>query len=71
MRSGDRGGHKTGSFRFLHLANSYVIMPTSTSVYVSRTPTHRGYVHREFWLESLKKGDIFEDLGVDGEIILK
>jgi len=29
-----------------------------------------GYVHKEFWLESLKK-EIFEDLGVDGEIILK
>jgi hypothetical protein len=35
------------------------------------THTQRGYVHREIWLESLKKGDIYEDLGVDSEIILK
>jgi hypothetical protein len=29
------------------------------------------YMHRKFWLESLKGRDHLEDLGVDGRILLK
>jgi hypothetical protein len=33
--------------------------------------THRGGIHTGFWLESLKDKNRFEDLGIDGKIILK
>jgi hypothetical protein len=32
---------------------------------------HGGYRNTKFWSENLKGGHLFEDLGVDGRVMLK
>jgi hypothetical protein len=72
-------GEVTEEMRRLHKVELYEVYPPNIFRTIKsriRLAGHvayvgRGDVHTGFWWGNLRKGDYFENLGVDGRIILK